>query len=244
MFQKTDSGWSSISSSPDRAITWTIAFDGRTIGEVGSLPDPGATSNPIDSGVQQLVLSGHNLPTIGAPSDQFAGLRAIWGTKVRRPLVVVSAPNSKDPDGWKRRIPSEKVESLARRAYRTDFPHVYKCDEEHPSQEEWHFPNSDIELTRVYTSNKGSFLVEIQLKNANCYIDDSNDPWANQWFFVDSHGSVRRIGGFLTLLDAGDYDGDGKSEVVFFLSQPEDTDGYVLYTADFRNRVALTWTYH
>ena len=90
--------------------------------------------------------------------------------------MVVSAPNFIDPDGWKRSIPSEKIVTLARRAYRRDFPHVYKCDEEHPSQTDWRFPNSDIELNRVYASNQGSFLAEIQLKNANRYINDSNDP--------------------------------------------------------------------
>lgn len=152
-FQKTESGWATISPSLDRAVTWTIAFNGRTLGEVGRRPYPGAADSTIDSGLQTVILRGRNLPTVRVPSDQFADLRAVWGTKVRRPLVVVSAPNFRDPDGWKRSIPSEKIVTLARRAYRRDFPYVYKYDEEHPSQTDRRFPNSDIELNRVYVSN-------------------------------------------------------------------------------------------
>ena len=47
----------------------------------------------------------------------------------------------------------------------------------------------------------------------------------------------------LTLLDAGDYDGDGKSEVVFFLSGYNE-DGYALFYDSFRKFVFHTWSYH
>lgn len=56
--------------------------------------------------------------------------------------------------------------------------------------------------------------------------------------------TFRRVVGFLELLDAGDYDDDGKSKVIFFLTQPEDTDGYVLFYDDFKKQVENTWTYH
>jgi hypothetical protein len=48
----------------------------------------------------------------------------------------------------------------------------------------------------------------------------------------------------MKLLDAGDYDGDGKSEVVFLVSQGEDTDGFVLFDANLKNQVSLLWHYH
>jgi hypothetical protein len=48
----------------------------------------------------------------------------------------------------------------------------------------------------------------------------------------------------MTLLDAGDYDNDGRSEVVFLLSQGDDTDGFVLFDGDFEKSVVLTWHYH
>jgi hypothetical protein len=241
-FGKSGEGWVEISRL-DHELTWTIAFDGRNLGDVRSRPDPMVQSN-ANGNAHSLLTTADGVPTIGKPSDEFAGLGAIGGTKVRRPLVVVSEPNYADPDEWKRKTPSKELAVLVRRAYRHDFPHVYKCDEEHFSEGDWLFPDSDLRLTSTYGSNKGSFLVEIQLWKPNCYIDKTDDPWANQWFFVGSDKSVRRIGGFLKLLDAGDYDGDGRSEFIFLLSQPEDTDGYVLYTADFEQEVTVSWTYH
>jgi hypothetical protein len=48
----------------------------------------------------------------------------------------------------------------------------------------------------------------------------------------------------MSLLDAGDYDDDGRSELIFFLSQPEQTDGFILFDADLRKQASLLWTYH
>jgi hypothetical protein len=75
-------------------------------------------------------------------------------------------------------------------------------------------------------------------------VDDPGDPLSEPWFFVSPNGTVRRIGSFMSLLDAGDYDNDGKSELVFFLSQGEDTDGFVLFDASLQKQASLTWHYH
>jgi hypothetical protein len=76
------------------------------------------------------------------------------------------------------------------------------------------------------------------------YVDDPNGPLASPRFFVTSHGEARRIGAFMSLLDAGDYDDDGRSEVIFMIEQPEDTEGFVLFDADMHKRASLLWTYH
>jgi hypothetical protein len=59
----------------------------------------------------------------------------------------------------------------------------------------------------------------------------------------------RRIGGRalpgneLLLIDAGDYDGNGRSELVFRKSS-YDYDGYVIYFDDFAKSAEFGWTYH
>jgi hypothetical protein len=48
----------------------------------------------------------------------------------------------------------------------------------------------------------------------------------------------------MSLLDAGDYDNGGRSEVIFMVNEPEDTDGFVLYDAKLRKKGSLLWSYH
>lgn len=247
-FERTSSGWQEVVH-VNQKMTWTIAFDGRKLGEVQSQPDQeeqqSETSGPY-VGVQSILGPIQALPAIGEPSQKFAGVLAVGPGKVRRPLVVISSSNFTDPDTWKRTKANTQLTELVRTAFRQDFPHVDNCaPNEGPVIHDYKFPDSDLDLTAKYGSNKGSFLVQVHLKHSGCgYINNPNDPFVSQWFFVASDSSVRRLGGFMELLDAGDYDADGKSEVIFFLHQPEDTDGYVLFYDDFHQRIASTWEYH
>ena len=56
-------------------------------------------------------------------------------------------------------------------------------------------------------------------------------------------GSVKQRGFDLRVIDAGDYDGDGRSEIVF-QSRDYNRDGYVLSYDSFRGYAGLDWGYH
>lgn len=248
-FMKQGENWT-IAPPMRGTMHWTMVFDGRALGDVESqsIPTAEESGSHLLEGMHTLLTTADHVPTVGKPSQRFAGVLGNGPGLLRRPLVAVSQPNSTDPDGWKpERDPPKEIVKLVRAAFRREFPHVKNCDKDEgpllPS--DWQFPNSDIEITATYASNKSSFLLETQLKRSQCgFVDDPNDPFADQWFFVGADRSYRRIGAFMTLLDAGDYDGDGKSEVVFFSSEGENTDGYVLYSEDFMHRVERTWNYH
>jgi hypothetical protein len=110
---------------------------------------------------------------------------------------------------------------------------------------DWKFPDAALSLPIAYASNKHSFLVQTNLNAGDCgYVDKPDDPLSKPWFLVSENRTVRRIGSFMSLLDAGDYDNDGKSEVVFFVSQCEDTDGFVLFDASFEHQTSYLWSYH
>lgn len=241
-FERNRSGWQAIApSSRPPQLKWTVAFDGKKIGEVSS------RAGSLGLTIEDVPVSpAAALPVVGAPSSRFAGVLGGGPTKVRRPLVLVSKPYFSDPDRWK---PSTKlpdnVAALVRSAFRRDFPHVSRCKDEEVVEKEWNFPDSSLEIVTAYASNKKSFVAETRLNAGNCgYVDDPNDPLSDPWFFVSEAGTVRHFGSFMSLLDAGDYDNDGRSELVFFLSQPEDMDGFVLFDADLREQGRLTWTYH
>jgi hypothetical protein len=161
-------------------------------------------------------------------------------------LIVVSKPYTSDPDNWKRLSqPPEAIASLLREAFRKDFPHAYRCKDEKVVQHNWNFPDSALQFPTTYASNKDTFLVESILNAGECgYVDDPNNADSSPWFFVSADGHARRIGSFMSLLDAGDYDNEGRSEVIFILEQPEDTEGFVLFDADMHKAASLLWTYH
>lgn len=241
-FEKTKKGWREANSASLPPMTWTVAFDGKNLGTVKTQ----ASSEERYTSVQRLLTPPSAIPLVGSPSQQFAGLLGDGGqTKLRRPLIVISQPYFRDPDGWKRTKLTDEIAALVRTAFRRDYPHVDRCKDEEIAQRNWRFPDSALSLPVVYGSNKHSFLVEASLDAGNCgYISEPDEPESEPWFFVSSDGSVRRIGSFMTLLDAGDYDNDGKSEVVFFLSQGENTDGFVLFDGSFERPVTFTWHYH
>lgn len=239
-FEKTPNGWKGLVNLPPH-MTWTVAFDGKNLGTV--------TTESSSAGftlVQKILTPQSDTPSVGAPSQQFAGLLGDGGqTKVRRPLMVVSKPYFHDPDGWKRTKLMDEIAVLVRKAFRRDYPRVDRCKDEEIAQRNWKFPDSALSFPIAYSSNKHSFLVEASLDAGNCgYISEPDEPESEPWFFVSSDGRVRRIGSFLTLLDAGDYDNDGRSEVVFVLSQGENTDGFVLFDGSFEKPVTIAWHYH
>lgn len=221
-------------------MKWIVAFDGKNRGQVESDTD----SHSGLTVFQTILTPAAAVPSIGQPSGEFAGIMGMT-TKVRRPLIVVSMPYFRDPDGWKRTTLPNEISGLVRKAFRHDYPSVDRCKDEEVVQRNWRFPDSALALPVAYASNKRSFLVEASLSAGDCgWVDDQDDPLSDPWFFVSPEGTVRRIGSFMSLLDTGDYDNDGQSELVFFLSQGENTDGFVLFDATLRKRVALIWSYH
>jgi len=72
-FERTISGWKQAdpTSLPPR-MEWTIAFDGRNLGKVQSQADPqdGLTA------FQTILTPAAAVPSVGSPSEQFAGLMA------------------------------------------------------------------------------------------------------------------------------------------------------------------------
>ena len=250
-FEKTRTGWHKLESGsiPVR-ISWTVAFDGRSLGQVtskaipiGSRPKEGRSE--YLTAVQTIVTPASSIPSVGAPSEKYSPL-ATGPTKGRRPLVVVSKPYTSDPDGWRRLSqPPEAIASLVREAFRKGFPLAYRCKEEKIVQYNWKFPDTSLSFPVTYASNEGTFLVESNLNAGDCgYVDDPNDAGSSPWFFVTADGHARRVGSFMSLLDAGDYDNEGRSKVIFILEQPEDTEGFVLFDADMHKEASLLWVYH
>jgi len=253
VFEKTGTEWQSISSFSPLEMKWTISFNGKNLGEIETGADTKEGSadqlNSPDSRAKQFILTrAANVLVVGKPSQKFTGASSLVGLKaVRRPLVVVSKPYYRDPDGWRRVQLPEKVAALVRVGFRKQYPQVDRCEREAIAERNWKYPDSALTLPAAYASNKNSFLVAAKLNAGNCgwggRPDDPLDSWVRQWFLVAPDGGVHRVGGFEELLDAGDYDNDGSSEIIFFSTRSEHSDAYDLLYDGLRKKATLVIGY-
>jgi hypothetical protein len=248
LFQKKGGEWV-ISTSHSEEINWTIAFDGKTSGSVRSIPNP--EKIPFNKDVHVPKPQPDQSLILGKPSEDFSGWQ---NTLFNRPLVLVSNGSSKDPDGWKSFSPTEAQVRLFKSKFRSEYTKVKNCNEnEEPLPNPWPYKDTDIKLLKGYMSNKGALLINMYLEGGKCGIN--RDPFTAQLFLFRPDMSSTHIVArsnknrpveaklSLTLVDAGDYDDDGKSEVIFFVSGYNE-DGYAIYYDSFRKNVSWTWSYH
>jgi len=246
-FEERNGEWRAITHFRIRTLKWTVAFDGKNLGQVESQAssDEADQINSEGSRAKQTILTpSDKVPVVGKPSREFTGVSSLFGLEsVRRPLVVVSKPYYRDPDDWKRTQPQEEVRGMVREAIRKQFPHVNRCKDEEIVERDWKFPDSALQFPYAYASNKNSFIVAVKLDAGDCgwggNPEDPTDVFVNQWFLVAADHSVRRIGGFDVLLDAGDYDNDGRSELIFFSVRSENSDVYDLLSDNFQKKSEL-----
>jgi hypothetical protein len=216
-----------------RETTWTIALDGRKLGEVRSRIPPSIDS--VSAVGSQQILTQGKLPIIGQPTDDFAGFA---GEAVLRPLVAVSQPNFNDPDLWKPVALDPSTAVIVRREFRKKYPKITDCE----AEEFKDYRDTDIQITESYASKNRWRLVLVSIKG--CDVDDlRGDGLSLEWFTIDPSSAVHYLAGNLRLVDAGDYDNSGHSQLLFMIDD-YNRGGYVLYTNDFQQHVTFEYSFH
>jgi hypothetical protein len=218
MFASDGARWESLASrnaetAPNATgVTWTVALDGRSIGTL-ALED----ATPGSPKRKDWFYSRDKLfaPVGNYPPANNRGTFAGWcEAPSRRPLVLVSRPMVADPSAWKP-VPSTK--DYPDKLYRpmklvTDRTNVYRCrDPEGAKPEPFDFRAEDLKIYKVYRSKTGSTLVSIGLDREKNGCDGPvESAWWYQWFLLRDE-TVDFIGSGMEMVDAGDYDGDGRS---------------------------------
>lgn len=170
-------------------------------------------------------------------------------------LAIASAPltaGASEPAGASARVgvtvalASETATVLA--AFREAVQGVHGCDAEGKSTGPYDFAASDVVVGKSYASGRGERIVTLRLRDpaeitGGCNDGPLDDQWLPHTFAVLSNGKVRHLGSSMTLIDAGDYDGDGRSELVFAFAK-YDYDGYTLFSNGFERSVSYGWIYH
>ncbi len=220
-------------------VNWTIAHQGQVVGAVPAVIDVEFKTYG-DVGTQHLD-GGINAPTVGEPTLDFGNGD---GRPVHRPLVAVSTPNVADPDGWAPADLTPAAQAAVVAAFRTQFASVENCaSPEENVPKPVTYTEKDVGIFGGFGSNKGWFIASANLDGYLCDGPMDGVAYAPQTYAIAPDGKVQNLGEWRTLLDAGDYDNDGKSEVVFAID-PQNAGGYDLRFNDFSGVAEFPVIYH
>jgi hypothetical protein len=245
LFAKQGSEWIPLSE-PNPTTTllthsWTVAFDGRSLGGLRTI-DPGwQSAHPWTYPRDRLFgVANQRLPSV--PNN--GGLLAGWcGEPTRRPLVLVSSPYYRDPARWRPFTSGIVHRDAVLRTFRAALGSVARClNEAEEATIEVAYTAADLVVVKAYRDHAGRLLLGTRLATDRVKCGGLIEPWWRvQWFLVD--GRPRYLGGDMSLVDAGDYDNDGKTESLFWHSGYNE-DGYTLLYDGFQKRVDYYWHYH
>ena len=251
LFQKNGSDWEAfpnncpdqgclktISSKYPREVTWTVVLDGRDLGQVtGRTPKEFEFYSHV--GLQEVVSTGA-IPTVGKKSAVYGGFTDV---SVYRPLVAVSRPYFNDPESWKPSNLSADMIRLLRQEFRKRFPTVSNCTSPADAAENpWLYNDENIRILKQYSSNRQWSVVQVRLGEYRCN-GPPDDPFLDYWFALSPANDITLLGNGMWLVDAGDYDNDGKSELVFAIDR-YNQGGYELFYADFKKHATFEFGYH
>lgn len=228
-----------VTSSYPSEVKWTVAFDGKNVGQV-------ATRTPTDfrwySDVgQQMITSTGPVPTIGARSPEFGGYTE---AAVYRPLVANSKQYFADPDRWKPLVSSPELTTLLKQAFRTRFPKLCRTSETDQSKlERFAYRDDEVKIVKAYASGSGSLVARLHLEAVDCQDKEAGFNMYDPWFVVDTKKALTYLDSGLWLVDAGDYDNDGKSELIFSINR-ENEGGYEIWYDDFKKHTTFKFSYH
>jgi len=223
-----------------KEMTWTIAFDGRNMGTITSRT-PSHFKFYSEIGIENIT-SQIQVPTVGKKSVDYSGS---LHTPLYRPLIAVSQPNVSDPEQWKRAQLSEELIAAARQQFRIKFPKATNCKSpEENIPRRWKYRDEDIRVTKEYSSKDNWSLIELNLTGNACDGEQgSQDEYHGQWYVIEPSGTVRFLGSDMWLVDAGDYDNDGESEILFEIDE-HNKGGYRLFYRNFSKSAEFAFHHH
>jgi hypothetical protein len=223
-------------------VDWTVVFDGKKIGSITS-----EARDKIryygDIGIQSIVTDAKRVPIIRIGSSDFDYQT---GKPETRPLLLVSADNFRDPDGWKPTVLSATERAAGIGEFRKLVPTSERCSapEQHPVTPV-HYADNQVKTLKAYRSKDGTLLFGFQLHDLseNCgWFDDAN--FYDYWFVIEKGQKPRELGNQMQPMEAADLDNSGKSQWVFHTSRGDNEDGYTIYWDNFSKHAEFSWSYH
>ena len=237
-------GGSEPSVHPDEC-RWHVVWRGQCVGKVYTevrLPEDHTYCRA--AGIRDVVKT-EELETDSVRSDASSGWPSL---PVRHPYVVLSrpAPSAGSPV-WTRVTPPAVVPlgllpslQSAIDAWRTEEGRWREL----PGQIA--VSADDFNVVDAYRSETENMLHGVELKRESplfALAEDFDGLLSTRWLVTTSAGATKYLGNSMRLLDYGDFDGDGTTDFVFYMSR-YNRDGYVLFWHEFEQSAGFIWQYH
>lgn len=239
VFVKTKNGWGAVEKTPAGMLNWNIGFDGKRIGKLKTV---GGSTGMISEEGLHVPAETVRIPMRGAPTLEFGN----WADGMvprYRPLVATTSDSFADPQDWRPEKPTSSVVESCIPEFRKQVGSVILCDEKHGETPTTDYTRKSILLDKCYSSKNGDILINLTIDPEIFLCDWPIEKETSLWFHVDTSGKVRHLNVYGRVVDAGDYDGDGDSEIVFAYSG-YNKDGYTMLYDNLSKRVQKFWNYH
>lgn len=207
-----------------KAFSWDVCFSGRAEGQLTAMRSPdgvtvptsGATSTPSPTPTPPYLLREEDrAPWRTRRSNDYSG----WlPNPVYKPILLMSSLNTscKDPEKWKQ-VGSEKVRGHIKSLLGELSK---KLASESPELATYELTEKEAKIYRAWGSPKFGYYIALITRAK---------PRTMETFYVSPKTEVTYLGRDMMLVDAGDFDGDGASEVLF-KRRAEKKDIYTLFS--------------
>jgi hypothetical protein len=240
LFKKEDLEWKAFPSHTLSAVdyplevNWTIALNGKKLSEE-------KTKRPVKfefySDVGQHLIENQEAAEklgqkVGKRSSEFAGFN---GERIYRPLAAISQPNYQDPEEWKPGNPPASLLEKAKQAFKTQFAKELGCPEKCQEIEK------KITLaSKSYKSKIGGWVLPMAFPTST--KEDAKE-FFSATCLMSPTSAPTFIPGELKLIEAADFDHDGKTELLFKLTG-YNVGGYVLAYGNSQKTAKFQYNYH
>ena len=249
LFAKSEGKWVSLSTEVAgrsflrTKMEWAVIYEGKKLGSLET-NDPGFSTEYPWTYPRDRVLNptpGQSLPAIKNVDQRFHG----WcSTPADRPLIVISNGLVVDPSKWAPSTLSVKEKERLFGAFKKTAGRAFVCPNNAEVPVSFRYTMKHVEFFNCLKDKNGRQLATMRLRPVN-ESETCDGPLETAW---DQHtfllsGGVTYLGVGLELVGAGDFDGDGQSELLFWHSGYNE-DGYLLFSSGLKHKAKYLWGYH
>lgn len=221
------------------SMSWQLCSRGESLGRIRSRPV--APVAWAELGTHEII-AGYEAQA----TEEDLGRETQNGRKGRA-LVATSRGACGDPAQWKRVVPSPATLSRIDAVNNTAFRDIQNCGPD-GTLKPYLIQPQDVAIKDAWQSRFGEMYITLKIEPQHQDVLAScdglpGDQWLDQLFHADTDRGFTWQGAGVRFWDAGDYDEDGRSEVVLRWSRTNN-EAYQIRDSAPCLHCVFRWVYH